>query len=268
MLNRNTLFPRKESPGISTAYRWFGVALLAIGCFFEITALFAGVVTFFSVFPLVLFFLMLVYMLLPTATISKLKEIKAVEAIVKIISNAVLFIVIAVLCIGMFMFIYSSSTYLEQPNTVIVMGCQVNGDTPSVMLNNRISAAYDYLIENENAVCIATGGTGSGENISEAEAIKRGLVSRGIDSDRIYLDDQSVNTAENIANAAKIIEDNHLDTNVVIATDGYHQMRSQKTAATHGLTATALNSTTPWYIAEPMILREICAVAKCTLLGY
>lgn len=50
--------------------------------------------------------------------------------------------------------------------------------------------------ENTTAVCIVSGGKGDSENISEAEAIW--LVDKGIDSSRIYKEDKSTSTVENI----------------------------------------------------------------------
>lgn len=52
--------------------------------------------------------------------------------------------------------------------------------------------------ENTTAVCIVSGGKGDSENISEAEAMYRWLVDKGIDSSRIYKEDKSTSTVENI----------------------------------------------------------------------
>ena len=60
--------------------------------------------------------------------------------------------------------------------TVVVLGCQVVGERPSVMLRQRIHTAYTYLSAHPEAVCIATGGKGDNENISEAECIRRELL--------------------------------------------------------------------------------------------
>ena len=56
-------------------------------------------------------------------------------------------------------------------NYVIVLGAGVRGIEPSEILQDRINMAYAYLTENPDAVCIATGGKGCDENISEAQCI-------------------------------------------------------------------------------------------------
>ena len=70
----------------------------------------------------------------------------------------------------------------ESGVTVIVLGCQVKGTSPSLMLNSRINAAYKYLSENDDSVCVASGGKGNNEDISEADCIKNELIKRGIDA--------------------------------------------------------------------------------------
>ena len=76
--------------------------------------------------------------------------------------------------------IRASSAPSNASQTVIVLGCKVNGSTPSLMLVRRLDVAYDYLVENESAVVIVTGGRGADEDISEAEAMTIYLMQKGI----------------------------------------------------------------------------------------
>ena len=75
--------------------------------------------------------------------------------------------------------------------TVIVLGCQVRRDGPSLMLSRRIDAAYNYLSVDEKADCIVSGGKGDNEHISEAEAMYESLVNDGIAQSRITKEDKS-----------------------------------------------------------------------------
>ena len=83
-----------------------------------------------------------------------------------------------------------------EAGTVIVLGCQVRGQTPSLLLSYRIRAAADYLNEHPETKVIVSGGQGSGENISEAECMRRALIARGVAEDRILLEDRSRTTLE------------------------------------------------------------------------
>ena len=81
---------------------------------------------------------------------------------------------------------------------LIVLGAQVRPDGPSVVLRYRLDAAADYLSNNEGTRCIVTGGKGRNEHISEGEGMKQYLVGLGIGEDRIIVEDQAVNTIQNI----------------------------------------------------------------------
>lgn len=81
---------------------------------------------------------------------------------------------------------------------IIVLGAKVNGETPSLALRCRIDAAHEYLEANPGTVAILSGGKGVGEGISEAEAMRRELIRRGIPESRLVCEDKSTSTEENI----------------------------------------------------------------------
>ena len=124
-----------------------------------------------------------------------------------------------------------------QDCTVVVLGCQVFPDGhPSLMLRGRINAAYDYLSAHPDAVCVASGGMDDSEPITEAQCIRDTLVSMGIDPGRIYMEDRSRSTEENLAFSAELIRANGLPTDVAIASDNFHQLRGAIWAERSGLT--------------------------------
>lgn len=116
------------------------------------------------------------------------------------------------LCVTVFLsveaVIFSAGRKEPNPDAeyVIILGAQVRGEVPTLVLNARIKAAAEYLTEHPNAIAVASGGKGSGENISEAEAIKRGLMRLGIAEERILLEDASTSTAENLRFSANVIQ--------------------------------------------------------------
>ena len=152
--------------------------------------------------------------------------------------------------------------------TVVVLGCQVVGERPSVMLRQRIHTAYEYLSAHPDAVCIATGGKGSNESISEAECIRRELVALGIDEGRIYKEDCSVNTAENLAFSAQIIEKEGLSTTVAVVSDNFHQLRASIFARRVGLDARSVGCASAWYLGGGYWAREVLALAAAFVRGY
>lgn len=90
---------------------------------------------------------------------------------------------------------------------VVVLGAGVHGTVPSLSLRNRLDAAAEYLKANPNVICIVSGGQGEGEDISEAQCMYEDLVSHGIAPERIWMEDQSTSTEENLRFSLDLIED-------------------------------------------------------------
>ena len=107
---------------------------------------------------------------------------------------------------------------------IIVLGAKVNGTHPSLALRCRIDRAYEYLTENPHTVAILSGGQGSGEDISEAEAMRRELVERGIDEERLILEAHSTSTEENLDFSYSLIPDT--DASVGLVTNNFHIFRA------------------------------------------
>lgn len=144
-------------------------------------------------------------------------------------------------------------------NIVITLGCNVN-----LMLSARIEATRKYLTENPIAICIASGGQGPGADISEALAIKNSLLKSGIDEKRIYLEDKSVNTAENIKFSTNLITNElKLDANeIAIVTDGFHQYRAYLLLKKQGMEAFAVNAQTEAEFVPTYWVREWMGLVK------
>ncbi|MDR2730027.1 MAG: YdcF family protein [Treponema sp.] len=107
---------------------------------------------------------------------------------------------------------------------IIVLGCQVAGEYASLPLLSRGYTAIRYLKRNPETKVVVTGGQGHGENIPEAEALRRLLLENKIDKERIYLEDKSKNTMENFIFSNELY--NLLDKNILIVTSDYHMFRS------------------------------------------
>lgn len=146
--------------------------------------------------------------------------------------------------------------------TVIVLGCKVNGENPSLHLHRRIEAAEKYLKENPSANCIASGGKGDGERISEAQAIYNQLVESGIDPDRIRMEEQSVNTMENLKNSKAMIAELEWNQEVVLVTDDFHQFRSNRIAEKLGIKSSPVSAKHTWHTFPANYSRELLAITK------
>ncbi|MED4205176.1 YdcF family protein [Neobacillus mesonae] len=166
---------------------------------------------------------------------------------------------------------YKISQYNQEkvPNNaeyLIVLGARVKGTIPSLAFASRIDAAAEYLKKNEKAIVIASGGKGPGEDISEAETVKRELVSHGIDKSRIILEDQSTNTNENIQFSKKLLpSDAKLG---LVVTNTFHIYRAVSLARDQGLEVEGLPAKTPAKTILKSYIREYLAITKYYLVKY
>jgi uncharacterized SAM-binding protein YcdF (DUF218 family) len=150
----------------------------------------------------------------------------------------------------------------ENGSTVIVLGCRIWGDVPSIMLARRLAGAHEYLLENENAVAVVTGGVGAGQYRSEACVMRDWLVNRGIESERIFLEELSTSTAENIAFAYDIIKENNLPENIVIVSDGFHVRRGKMIALKYFDEVSTVSVKTQPYMLATYWVREWFALTQ------
>lgn len=117
----------------------------------------------------------------------------------------------------------------EPVSAVIVLGAGVNGETPSLTLRTRIDAAAAYLEEHPDVPVILSGGQGPGEAITEAECMRRALVRRGVDESRLYPEERSTSTQENLRYSRAILEELGVDParRVAIVTSDFHLCRAR-----------------------------------------
>ncbi|MBO5918804.1 MAG: YdcF family protein [Oscillospiraceae bacterium] len=126
--------------------------------------------------------------------------------------------------------LYGSCDHIQgQPQTMIVLGCQVNPWGPSVLLRDRLDEAFDYLQKHPQVTVIVSGGQGADEPVSEAQCMRDYLVERGIDAGRIHMEDTSHNTYENLTNSAQLMQTLELDTHngVILVSNGFHLTRAR-----------------------------------------
>jgi uncharacterized SAM-binding protein YcdF (DUF218 family) len=158
--------------------------------------------------------------------------------------------------------IHADTIKPTEHDTVVILGCSVFGKTPSLMLRQRMDAGLKYLKEHPDAAAVLSGGKGPGEDISEAEAMEIYLQDHGIASERLYREDQSTTTQENLVNSRKIIEENGLSMSIAVATNEFHEYRAQMIARKQGMEFHALPAASPWWTLPTYFVREMYAVVR------
>lgn len=168
----------------------------------------------------------------------------------------------AALCVffSVNMVVYSHKP-LEDIDCVIVLGCQVQGETPGNMLQDRLNAALELLKDNSDAVCIVSGGQGAREDITEAEAMRRYFVNNGIADNRIYCEQSSTSTEENLRFSAEILSQLGIENNIAIVTNEFHQYRADICAKRLGLSVGHYSAGTSLRLLPNYWIREWGALA-------
>lgn len=154
-----------------------------------------------------------------------------------------------------------SAEYNE--DAVIVLGAGVRGEQVGETLARRLDRAAEYHAVNSDALIVVCGGQGPQEHITEALAMERYLLDKGIPQEKIIKEDKSSSTHENLAFAAEILESLFPQGyTAVLVTSDFHVFRAARMANALGITANHIGAGVSWYTVPVNYLREILAVGK------
>ena len=156
--------------------------------------------------------------------------------------------------------INACTTAPEKDATLVVLGCKVNGTSPSQILRLRLDAAEKYLRENPDAKAVLSGGQGPDEEIPEGLCMYNELIKRGIDKRRLFIEDRSTSTQENISFSLEIIEENSLSKNIAVVSSNFHLYRASLLVKEHGLSFGGVPAFTPYPLLLTYIMREYLGI--------
>ena len=152
------------------------------------------------------------------------------------------------------------------PQIMVILGCQVKPWGPSILLQDRLDEALDYLEEHPDMTIVVSGGQGPDEPSTEARAMYDYLVANGVDGDKILLEDQSHNTVQNLRYTAQLLAEEGYDTteDIVVVSNGFHLTRVRMlwdrvwggdyNLSTLAAPSSHLPSRLKMYIREPLAL--------------
>lgn len=156
-----------------------------------------------------------------------------------------------------------------QADYLIVLGAAIEGETITPFLKARLDAGVIYLQKYPDAKVVVSGGQGKGEDITEAEAMRRYLVANGIDENRILLEPTATSTMENFKLSKRLIENITGEplTEAVFVSNSFHILRSKMLARRNNLKAHAI-SRNPSDRQFSMYIREYFAFIKSLLVDW
>lgn len=123
--------------------------------------------------------------------------------------------------------LHSRDKAVGDPQVMVIFGCQMRRDGPSILLRDRLDTALAYWEEHPDMKIIVTGGKGDDEHISEAQGMYDYLTAHGVDGANIYMEDKSRNTWQNINNTFALMEREgwSLTGDVLLVSSGFHLAR-------------------------------------------
>lgn len=173
-------------------------------------------------------------------------------------------VVLFTLLIGFNIFLYhfgESDNVTYNEDALIILGAGVNGETPSLMLEDRLNAALEYYSRSPNVMIVVSGGQGPHEDITEALAMERYLVEGCVPIEKIIKEEKATTTRENITFSKQLL-DQYFDKpyKVAIVTNDFHVFRSMIIAENIDLESTHIHAKIPIYSIPANYLRETIAI--------
>lgn len=158
---------------------------------------------------------------------------------------------------------YGNNSVPTAGDVIIVLGCKLWGDQPSPLLRYRLDMALEVYNQGLAPYIIVSGAQGPDEDIAEALAMKRYLVQRGIGEEKIFIEDNSFNTYQNLKHSKAIMDEMGFEKGIVVTND-FHLYRALVLSKKLNLSSSGAPAGGPpvKWLREKYILREVPALMK------
>lgn len=149
-----------------------------------------------------------------------------------------------------------------KPAYIIVLGSGLIGKKVPPLLASRINKAVEVWRKNPEAIIVFSGGQGADELVSEASAMKDYALEHHKDlvEDKLFIEDQSVNTYQNFLFSKKIIEQQGKNQKGLFVSNNFHIFRASLYARKVKLRAQGVGSPTASYYLPNAFTREFIAL--------
>lgn len=147
---------------------------------------------------------------------------------------------------------------LEDIDCVLVLGCRVNGESPSPMLSDRLTVGTRLHLQGAAPKLLMSGDHGRTE-YDEVNVMKDFAVSRGAAAEDVFMDHAGFSTYESMYRAKEIFRAEK----VIIVTQSYHLYRAVYIARKLGIEAYGVPSDLQSFVRQDYYdLREVLARNK------
>lgn len=156
----------------------------------------------------------------------------------------------------------------NEPEIMVIFGCQVKPWGPSILLQDRLDTALEYWETDSDITIVVTGGKGDDEHVSEARCMYDYLIEHGVDKSRIIMEDMSRNTVQNIRHTRAMLDAMDYDIlheDYLLVSNGFHLARIKMLWGDYGTVSTLAAPSTHFPSRVKMFFREPLALVKSFL---
>ncbi len=211
-----------------------------------------------SRFPLVLGTLSICYPFLKLFVNLLARSSQTLFFIVDYLSDIPLYFLFIFLSYILFFILVKHMRVCKEYDYIIVLGASLIGEVPSPILASRLECAISN--SKSNTKFIVSGGRGHDEVCTEAYAMKKYLLSKGISNNSILLEEVSTNTYENLKYSKELVGFNNKRSNFLIVSNDFHVPRALSLSRKLNIEASARGSTTQSDYQFSAIIRECSAL--------
>jgi uncharacterized SAM-binding protein YcdF (DUF218 family) len=168
---------------------------------------------------------------------------KIASSTVKLVTLA---IILTILFTALRIYLYGNNSVDTNADAAVVLGAAVWSNSVSPVFRERINHAIELYRRGKVRKLIFTGGQGSPNEPSEADAARTYAMANGIPAQDILVEQKSHTTYENLVNAKQLADANSLKT-VLLVSDPMHMRRAMTMANDIGLQASPSPTPTSRY---------------------
>ncbi len=196
----------------------------------------------------------------------------------KWMKRMMLYVVVPIVTVFVVVELIILSGFFQKPKTapdyIVVLGTTVYDHGPCYLLRQRLKEGAKWADEYQEAKIVVTGGQGPTEPFTEGSEMKRYLVEElGVDATRILVEEESMNTYENMTFTGKMLEDtdtnfSYEDSSILVVTNNFHMFRAMQITKKAGFeNISGAPSGTYIYLFPHYMVREFFSIAKNLVLG-
>lgn len=185
-----------------------------------------------------------------------MKKINLKKLLIFIVGIIIAYVVITAISICL----YSKVDEKQPADVAVILGAGASDEKVSPVFQEQINHGISLYKNKYVKKLIFTGGTGKGNQNSDAYIAMQYAIKQGVPKDDILLEEMSVITQENIKNAKMIMDKNSYHTAILVS-DPLHMKRAMLMAKNSKIDCYSSPTPTTKYITLkstlPFLLREV-----------